>query len=144
RSLLLGGAFFPEAETQEEAFDARERIARGGVGALPIRGAFERKIALVFCGAREIIGMELPAELVKFALERDRVDCEFLWQREKRKIVRAFGQRLDFTARGAKMTRGKRRLAIPASGAGDYLRLGFCHTHGKSLATGYPSSIGLG
>ena len=92
----------------------------------------------------KLSGMQLPAQLVKLLFEQRRIDRQFLRPAEKREIVRAWRQRLNFAAR-------RRKNAPPADGqpcssSNTRLWMGcdlsFRHTHANSLAAGCWSSNG--
>ena len=87
------------------------------------------RFALVFARAHEIVGMQLPAQLVKLRFERRRIERQFLRKPEKREVIRARRERLNLAARRAKMPAVRRRLATPAFRRRDGFRSCLRHTH---------------
>ena len=62
--------------------------------------------------------MELPAQLVKLGFELRRIERQLFRQTEKGKIIGAGGQRLNLSARSAKVRSSDCGLAISALHAG--------------------------
>src|ERR1700684_1737172 len=95
---------FPaHAGKTQQIFDARHRIAQGAIGVVQLRGALERKLALEFRGAHEIIRVQLPGERLKPLLEVSQSKRKLSRQAEKREIICAPRQRLDLSASRAEM-----------------------------------------
>src|SRR5208282_4414923 len=132
RRLLLRRAFLAQTQMQKQIFDARNRIAQRAVRVVQLRRPLKRQFALVFAGPDEIVGMELPAQLVKLRLKRIGVESQLLRKLEKREIVGARRRRLHFAACGAKMPAIHGLLATPALRCSGGIRSRLRHTHALS------------
>src|SRR5882762_7638902 len=93
---------------------ASNRILERAIGVIQLRRAVQRKLALVLRGAHEIIGMQLPGERMKPLFEVRQVEHELPRQGKKREVIGAARQRLNFSARGAKVRAPGSRGTTPA------------------------------
>ena len=96
--LLFDLAFLAHLFQSQQVLGAGGGIAQGSVGVVQSRGALQAQVALVGADVVELVGVQLPTQLMELFLELRRVHSQLARQAKKTEVVRLRRQRLNFTA----------------------------------------------
>ncbi len=121
RSLLFVLTLAAHAGTRQQVLDAAYGISKRSKGIVQLRGTRQRHFPFALAAAHEIVGMQLPAQLVKTPLEIFRIDSEFARQSEESEIVGIARKRLDLPASHAKMGAIRWPATTPAGRLGSFV-----------------------
>ena len=117
--LLFDFAFLAHLFQSQQVLGAGHGIVQGSVGVVQSRGALQAQVPLVDAGVVELVGVQLPAQLMELFLELPRIQSQLARQAEKAEVVGLRHQRLNFTALRTEVNAAflrvcQRRAAFPA------------------------------
>src|SRR4029077_18801642 len=72
---------------RKQVFDTRHRVAQHAVRVIQVRAVLDRVLLLMLARVYEFVGMQLPAQLQKFLLERRHFDPQLARDLEEVEIV---------------------------------------------------------